>query len=421
MLDGKPFLFGVISSPTLAETQSVDLDFYLSEMSVSDGHGGGLTMQRVLSAELERIAFFAHVHPFAEQCPPTESVKARCLDLSMWLDTAAARRRLGHRVAGHLAQRTFFHRLHANAAAAKIFAALPEKSRPARGLVCPQGLASLYVIERLRHIQRVQYITWIMDDHLVRWRDGRWCYPAGAEELFARHLKRARLVFVISPVMADFYRERFGINARVLFGACDLAPMSSLALHHQAGELRLAYFGAVGDWQLDALAVVAQNMAAAGATLDIYNSLPELPDVLRSGSVRLKGRIAPEKILETMQCYDAVVLPASFRPALRHMTELNIATKMSECLASGTVTLAVGPTYAAMIRFLQKRGAGLCVTDPSPAALATAFARLRDNKERARLIEAARELVEQELCTKAMRNEWLRGVAVFNSMKQMPL
>ncbi len=33
-------------------------DFYLSEMSVSDKHGGGLTLQRILGADLNDIDHF---------------------------------------------------------------------------------------------------------------------------------------------------------------------------------------------------------------------------------------------------------------------------------------------------------------------------------------------------------------------------
>jgi hypothetical protein len=42
------------------------IDFYLSEMSVSDRHGGGLTLQRVLGDDLDRIRLFAHISRFAE-------------------------------------------------------------------------------------------------------------------------------------------------------------------------------------------------------------------------------------------------------------------------------------------------------------------------------------------------------------------
>jgi hypothetical protein len=44
-------------------------DFYLSEMSVSDKHGGGLTLQRILGADLEDIDSFIHVNRFATDLP----------------------------------------------------------------------------------------------------------------------------------------------------------------------------------------------------------------------------------------------------------------------------------------------------------------------------------------------------------------
>jgi hypothetical protein len=41
------------------------IDFYLSEMSVADRRGGGLTLQRVVASDLNRIGRFIQVHRFA--------------------------------------------------------------------------------------------------------------------------------------------------------------------------------------------------------------------------------------------------------------------------------------------------------------------------------------------------------------------
>jgi glycosyltransferase involved in cell wall biosynthesis len=265
-------------------------------------------------------------------------------------------------------------------------------------------------------LQPVEYVTWVMDDHLVRWREGKWCYPPNIEVLFARHLKHARVVFVISPVMADFYRERFGVESRVLFGPADVPAGPAPEPQPHSNDLRLAYFGAVTEWQLDALELVAQNCTAAGAMLDIYSGLAQLPDGLRHSCVRLMGRIPAAEVGKTMRRYDAVVLPISFLPELRQMSELNIATKMSECLANGIPTLAVGPPYAAMVRFLEQHAAALCVTEPAAEAVGKALVSLRDVGRRRSLVEAARELVVQQLSTEAMRRVWTQGLAELGSV-----
>jgi glycosyltransferase involved in cell wall biosynthesis len=395
------------------------LDFYLSETSVSDLSGGGLTLQRVLGADLDRFSLFVHVHRRARKYPASEKLRPRCIDLSMWLKTPAASQWLGCRPAYWLEKRPFLNRWHARRAAAKICARLPAVARPVRGLVIPQEVDSLYVTEAVRRVHSIEYITWVMDDRFVRWRDGQWCYPPNVEPLFARHLRHARVVFVISPAMADFYRERFGVESRVLFGPSDVPSASKQRLHPSAGALRLAYFGAVEGWQMDVLELVAQSCANAAVTLDIYSGLTELPRGLNFPSVRLKRYVPSGQVVETMRCYDAVLLPISFRSEMRQFSELNFATKMSECLASGVPTLAVGPVYAAMVRFLKQHAAALCVTEPSAEAMAAGLARLRDVELRRELVGAARTVAREQLSTQAMREVWSQGVAELASLQKL--
>ena len=87
----------------------MDLDFYLSEMAVSDATGGGLTLLRTLGADVESIPLFVHVHPYghlesaARLDSPAEALRTRCLDLPpMWMTTPPARRMLGRMLRGDL-------------------------------------------------------------------------------------------------------------------------------------------------------------------------------------------------------------------------------------------------------------------------------------------------------------------------------
>jgi hypothetical protein len=175
----------------------------------------------------------------------------------------------------------------------------------------------------------------------------------------------------------------------------------------------------VTEWQLDALALLAQNLAAPRATLDIFTGLAELPAVLKCAGVRLRGRLPATQVLGTMRQYHAVVLPISFLPELRQMSELNIATKMSECLASGIPTLAVGPAYAAMVGFLKKHVAALCVTHSSCEAMQSGLTQLRDVELRRALAGAARRVAREQLSTQAMREVWSQGVAELASPQKI--
>jgi hypothetical protein len=386
------------------------LDFYLSEMSVSNCHGGGLTLQRVLGDDLDGFLLFAHVSRFAHEYPVIERLKDRCINMFSAFENDTVRSVIGCRPADWIKKNQWLRAWQGRQVARSIAAKFALKAPPLRALVCPQNVASLYALEALTRIRPVDYISWIMDDHLVRWRDGVWRYPQGLEPLFARHLRGAKSVFVISPSMADFYADRFGIESQVLFG-----PADSIEFPPSAGEiqreLRLGYFGALGDWQLDPLVALADNLTACGAVLDIYSSIATLPELLRRPGVFLKSPIPAGDVTMTMRRYDAVVLPISFRTEMRHMSEFNIATKMSECLAGGSLTLVIGPDYAAMVKYLRVKGGAVVISDLSVENMVQTLATIRNAESRNTLINEARKIVDRELSTVCMRTRWLRSVS----------
>ena len=398
----------------IGSNRSLTLDFYLSEMSVSDQHGGGLTLQRVLGDDLDRIALFAHLSRFATDHPASKRFEPRCLDMPIWVETNAVRKIMSGRITAWLLGRPALVEMHARQAASSICAFFPPSERPLRGLVCPQAATSLYAVEGLTKSRPIEYITWMMDDHLVRWRDGNWEYPPHIEDLLARHLRRARCVFVISPAMAEFFQERFGVESTVLFSPADIGGDPQWEVSHDGESARLGYFGAIGQWQLDALRLVAESLKSANASLDIYSADRSVPEPLRHPAVTARGRLRPADVVSTMRRYDAVVLPASFDPAMRHMSGLNIATKMSECLASGTVTLLIAPRYAAMVRFLDSSGGAVIVRDNIINAVVDAIAQLRNGSNRKAVLQSARNLVQSHLSTAAMRQVWLKGAARLN-------
>jgi hypothetical protein len=385
----------------------MNLDFYISEMSVSNLHGGGLTIQRVLGEDLSQFKFFVHVSRFATDYPVIDRYRQNSLDLPVWAELDSSRRLIGSRPAKFIENCWTAQRWHGRRSAAAIAARHSRINRPLKGLVCPQGVASLHTIDYLTRRHAAEYVTWIMDDHLIRWESGDWHYPnSEVESLYARHLRNAKGVFVISPAMGEFYQNHFGVKSVVLFGPADIASPQGHPNPVGKRSLRLGYFGSVGLWQQDALEMLAGKLTDLDATLDIYTFLKTVPGNLSQKGVSLAGGLPAAKVVETMRTYDAVILPISFRSEMRHMTDFNIATKMSECLASGTATLVVGPKDAAMTRYLQTAGAACIITEGSPSEWQRVGEQLRDSLCRAQILNAAQKLLEQNLSTQVMRNRW---------------
>jgi glycosyltransferase involved in cell wall biosynthesis len=386
------------------------LDFFLSEMSVSDLHGGGITLQRVLGSDLGKIARFVHPGTFARDVPPTQQeVLARSEFAVSLLEKVPIRRLIGARLGAWSFGRAAVQSWNARRPARVLRALFPGRSA-LRALVCPQAQSAVNALERLKTTRPIRYITWLMDDHVVRYVGGHWVYPPGFRRTFEKHLCEADSVFVISPVLAEFYEREFGVRPTILFGPADAVANPLYEAPSRDGFLRIGYFGKLWNWQLDGLVRFASVLEQRKQRLDIYTP-DELPTELQLPGVTGKGFLPKEAVREHMQRYDAVLLPLSFSDAERNMVELNIATKMSECLASGTVTIVFGPTYAAMVRFLQPTGAACVITDASPKDWGAVVHKLLDVHYRRRALDAARDLVKSQLSTDVMRSRWTHALS----------
>jgi len=196
------------------------------------------------------------------------------------------------------------------------------------------------------------------------------------------------------------------VESHVLFGPALAQGAPVWHRRSPQGLARLGYFGALGPWQQDALGFLSDCLEPARASLDIYAPSSCAPPAWSSPRVTFKSRIPPCEVPSTMRSYDAVVLPVSFEPGLRHLSEFNIATKMAECLASGTVTLLVAPRYAAMARLLGPRKAAVIVAEKTTDAMVEAVAFACDPAHRRDILRAASELVSSCLTVAAMRQIW---------------
>lgn len=381
-------------------------------MAVSDRHGGGLTLLRVLGPALNRIQRFIYLQRIAERWPAVDALRNRSETILPSTAPHRYRRVIGCRAAFRLSTSRIARRIHANRVASRVDDYFPNAGE-LHGLVCPQGLDSLYATEAIGQRRSFHYVTWMMDDHLARYADGRLQYRPGDRSLLEKHLQTASHVFVISPAMGEHYQREFGISSTVLFGGTE--PPSDWPARPSSDDascdVRLAYLGGVGPWQIDALAVVADALKEARATLDIYSYDSNLPPQLRKPGVSARGALEASEVRDRMRSYDAVVLPISFADELKRMSNLNIATKMAECLASGTVTLLVGPADAAMSRYLTPTGAALLVHGTSTQHVAATVQSVADPNVRADVLRNARRLVLSELTNETMNKRFEATVA----------
>ncbi len=373
-------------------------------MSSAPIHGGGITLHRVLGSDLGLFSWMAKTIQYASEGALGPSGACRQHLYPWWQIEPTLRPFFGCTVANKIAFHPLTRTAFSKSVARRLLRDEASLER-SKLLVCPQAEITLIVLEELRKHVQIGYVTWMMDDHLVRWIDGQWVYPAGVEDRMRVHLNAAERVHVISPAMQRFYKERFGVDSTVL---CGPATPVNRHHHHPTGKhLRLAYFGSLGRWQNDALEVLSLALRTGEVSLDIFSHNPDmLPAPLRIRGTRLLPGVASSEVLALSGTYDAVVLPISFRSELRNMSFFNIATKFSECMASRVPTLIIGPADAIMVKIARMHGTGVIVDQTNSDSLESAISELHDPTIRKSVTTSAIELARMEFSCETMRSRW---------------
>jgi hypothetical protein len=332
--------------------------YFLAEMSVSEKHGSGITVCRTLGRDLESVKTFFCLDDDYDQ---EQRFLPRTHRWRPIFTNALSRRLIGCRLSHALNTSHWHRKLMGRVYAQRIASLLPNTTSPLKILVCPQNTLSMYTMKCLRNLRPVSYVTWIMDNNWVhRSEDGAWSYSKTDNQVLSDHFKQAGCVFTISEPMGQHFQEHFGIPCQELFAPASLniSPPSSAVTPSK----KLGYFGNLHAWPVDALSRLAPLLRDSGYTLDIY-SYSKLPESLRLPEVTLKPPLPAQDVIHAMREYAAVVLPMGFSAATAAYSTFNIATKMAECLGSGTVTFAIGPDDAAMIRYLRLHQVGVTLSD----------------------------------------------------------
>jgi hypothetical protein len=381
-------------------------------MAVSSKHGGGLTLQRILRDDLSEFDNFFHVDTFATRdYPIIDELKGKQINLPEmnlipkikpgsihhYYERMKAKLKL-HRGSGYRVSK-----------AARIYSEYLLRNfdlTRSLWLAVPQNVASVHILNQVFQRESINYVTWMMDDHVIRWSNDRgWRYPPGFEKEFAFHLQNARRVLVISPAMGRLYNERFGVDSEVLFGPADPVGSPVYQSPQPSGPVSLCYFGAIWAWQKDALEELVRHLPSVGARLDIFTH-HVLPSSLQSEAVSVRAPVPAGEVMHLMREYDGVLITASSNDQNRNLTELNIATKMSECFASGTATVMVGPEYAAMVQFARQYGSAVVVSNFEDPLQVAGLKALKESSFRERILREARNTSEAMCSTEAMRKVW---------------
>ncbi|MBD2150279.1 hypothetical protein H6F44_09135 [Pseudanabaena sp. FACHB-1277] len=387
---------------------------FLSEMCAEAIHGGGLTLHRILGKELDKFDGFVKVVNYDNE----PEISLDKIDHYIIFPFGKFRQWLSKILGCTLAYKIFKNNLLRKIHSYRIAHQLIQQrtiTSSTKMLVCPQGEFSLYVVQKINKLLNVPYVTWVMDDHLVKWQNGSWIYQYDHEQLMREHLQKAEQVFVISPNLQKFYKQKFGIDSQVLFSPCEYVsePFHRVIDHNE--KLSLAYFGSISIWQKDALESLAPLIEENVISLDIFtNNQASVPIGLQIAGVNICKPISPKLVALEIRKYDGVVIPIGFSEDVYNMSYFNIATKMSECVGSGIPTLVIGAEDSAMVSFLSDYGAAVLATSTNKADLAAAISKLKDPVIRQKVLANAYNVAQIDLSVDKMREHWSYASQLLN-------
>ena len=381
---------------------------FLSEMSALPLLGGGVTLNKIIGKQITSFsAFIKCYHNPSQALPNYPNGISVCLPYPK--NSSIFTKLLGCRISHFVNRSRIIRSLYARRIAFHSLHALNNSLPSSRFLVCPNSEFSLDVFEQIYRRYSNEYITWVMDDHMVRWTRSGWMYPKNIESKFSLHLKNARLVYVISEAMAQFYKEKFDVESHVLHAPCESLPVDEPRDQLKTkGPCRLVYFGSLGRWQNDAIEGLVPHILDKTCELNIFTrNLAQIPDSLRNlPSVLVHNPIDSNDICKVSRNFDAMVLPISFKEELKNMSFFNIATKFSDCIGAPIPTILIGPSDSIMMKTAKKYEAFASVESLDFSAMNEALQKLSNPNVRAAML-AGRRLAFKEMCgVDVMATRW---------------
>ncbi len=381
---------------------------FISEISAQPILGGGITLQKILGEDFHKIScFIKTIHFPSEAEVKYEDAASYCYPY--WKIESKLRTLLGCRLAFYLSQCDTMQSIHRKYVARDIEKRFLFNMSGLRILASPNSRHATAILNSLWKKYQFEYVTWIMDDHMVKWRDGKWKYLGGDEQILHEHLRNAKMVYVISEAMAEFYKDKFSVEAQILHAPCESFPSDGLQYQFKTkGPLRLVYFGSLGRWQNDALEGFLPHILDKTCEINLFTrNSAQIPETFRNlPGVFIRNPIAAHEISSAARNFDAMVLPISFKEELKNMSFFNIATKFPDCIGAPIPTIIIGPSDSIMMKTAKKYGAFATIEKLDSSAIRDALQKISNPNVRAAML-AGRRLAFKEMCgVDVMATRW---------------
>lgn len=191
-------------------------------------------------------------------------------------------------------------------------------------------------------------------------------------------IKQCECSFVICDKMARVFAEKYGGKYFVCMNSVEVQDLQETEVKHDRKNINLVYAGNLGINRWKVLSLIGQALAelkqeGISACLHVYSSYVPTKKIQKKLTLpsvsEFCGSVYGEELDRVKNGADILVHVEAFEKRYRQLTYTAMSTKVPEYLGSGRPILAVGPSEAASIEFLNQNEAALVVTEWSKEAI----------------------------------------------------
>lgn len=226
------------------------------------------------------------------------------------------------------------------------------------------------------------YAVWIMDDWLARLPDNGEVNAVDWTQEVRGLIAGSALNISISEAMSTAYLERYGADFVAVANGIAAAEWPKFQTRTD-GPVVIRYAGGLApDMSLDSVlnlaAAVEQSNESDELTLEIntrrhwFDRYASLFRKFKRTAITCNS-LSDQDYRKWLSESDITVIAYNFDDTTTSYTRFSMANKLPECLASGAVTLVIGPTVGATIAAAEKAKVSLVVTSPGVEPISQAL------------------------------------------------
>jgi glycosyltransferase involved in cell wall biosynthesis len=222
----------------------------------------------------------------------------------------------------------------------------------------------------------VPLVVSVYDDPLNK-MNNKSSYPDWLQRKFAADfrstLKAACCCAVISPAMAIAYKERYGVNSKVLYlGVHPEDCLPAIPLDRKKPTFVIGSVGSVvssANWHVLIEAVRILNQKYAPQCFSILH-VGEIEDGLTAPEVEVTGWIHNHAVHNHLSRMDVCFLNLWFEDNFKEMRQTSFPTKVHSYIEAQRPFIALGPPDSSIIPFMNEYQCGVSCTVPNAQVLA---------------------------------------------------